>query len=236
MSKYILALSCSSSCTFHDALPGRTSVSWVQTLIYVSYLQGSSVQFSRAVVANSLRPRELQHTRPPCPSAGLPAHATLDPPLMSVWNLKSPASSWCCSVAQPHPTLCNPMGLHYARLPCPSPSPRACSIHVHWVSDAIQPSCPLSSPSPASGSFLMSQLFISGGQSIRASASTSILLMNIQYWFPLAFTGLVSLLSKGLSRVFSKPQLKSFKSLAFRLLYGPALTSVHDYWRNYSFD
>ena len=138
MSKYILELSCGSSCTFHDALPGRTSVSWVQTLIYVSYLQGSSVQFSHSVMSDSLQPHESQHARPPCPSAGLLAHATLDPPLMSVWNLKSPTSSCCCcSVSQSHLTLCNPLDLHYARLLCPSPSPRACSIYVHWVNLAL---------------------------------------------------------------------------------------------------
>ena len=78
--------------------------------------------------------------------------------------------------------------------------------HVHWVSDAIQPSHPLSSlPSclqffPASGSFLMSWLFPLGGQSVGASASA--LPMNIQDWFPLGLTGLI-FLSKGLSRVFS---------------------------------
>ena len=78
---------------------------------------------------------------------------------------------------------------------------------VHWVSDAIQPSHPLSSPSPltfnlspASGSFLMSQFFSSGGQSTGASAS--VLPVNIQDWFPLGLTGLISLLSKGFSRNF----------------------------------
>ena len=97
----------------------------------------SSVQFSHSVVSDSLRPHESQHARPPCPSAGLLARATLDPPLMSVWNLKSPTSSCCCSVAQSHLTLCNPLDLHYARLPCPSPSPRTCSIYVHWVNLAL---------------------------------------------------------------------------------------------------
>ena len=83
-------------------------------------------------------------------------------------------------------------------------------VHGHWICDAIQPSHPLlpSSPFafksfPASESFPMSLLFTSGGQSIRASASASILLMNIQGWFPLELTGLISLLSKGLWRVFS---------------------------------
>ena len=76
-----------------------------------------------------------------------------------------------------------------------------------WVSDAIQPSHPLSPSSPfafpASGSFPMSQFFISDGQSTGASASTSVLPMNIQDWFPSGLTGLISLWSKGLSGVFS---------------------------------
>ena len=85
--------------------------------------------------------------------------------------------------------------------------PEFAQTPVHCISDAIQPSHPLLSPSPqsfpASGSFTMSQLFASGGQSIRASASASVLLMNIQSWFPLGLTCLISLLSKGLSRVYS---------------------------------
>ena len=81
--------------------------------------------------------------------------------------------------------------------------------HVHWVSDAIQPSHPLSihfsrlQSFPASGSFQMSQFFASGGQSIGTSALATVLPVNIQGWFPLGLTGLISLLSKGLSRVFS---------------------------------
>ena len=81
---------------------------------------------------------------------------------------------------------------------------------VHWVSDAIQLSHPLSPPSPpnpqtfpASGSFPMSWLFASGGQSTGTSASASVLPMNIQGWFPLALIDLISLLSEGFSRVFS---------------------------------
>ena len=82
--------------------------------------------------------------------------------------------------------------------------------HVHWVSDAIQPSHPLSSPLPPAfnlpqhwGLFSMNQLFASGGQSIGAPPSASVLPVNIQGWFPFGLTGLISLLSKGLSRVFS---------------------------------
>ena len=87
---------------------------------------------------------------------------------------------------------------------------------------------------PASGYFPMSQLFPSGGQSTGASASPSDLPMNIQGWFPLRLTGLISLQSKGLSRVFSTTVLQhQFFSAP---LYGPTLTSVRDYWRNHSFD
>ena len=89
--------------------------------------------------------------------------------------------------------------------------------------------------SPASGSFLMSQFFTSHGQSIRASASASVLPMIIQNWFPLGLTGLISLQSRGLSRVFSKPQLKSITSLVLSLLYDPALTAIHNYWKNHNY-
>ena len=86
---------------------------------------------------------------------------------------------------------------------------------------------------PASGSFLMSQLFPSGGQSIGASAS--VLPMNIQGWVPSGLTGLISLQSKGLSRVSPTPQFKSINAVALSLLYGPTLTSIHDYWKAIAF-
>ena len=79
----------------------------------------------------------------------------------------------------------------------------------------------------------MSHFFPSGGQSIGASASASVLPLNIQDWFPLGLTGWISLQSKGLSRV---PQLKTINSLALSFLYDPTLTSVHDNWENHSFD
>ena len=101
-----------------------------------------------------------------------------------------------------------PHGLQHARLPSPSPPPRAYSNSCPsswWCHPTISSSViPFSSclPSfPASGSFQMSQFFTSGGQSIEASAS--VLPVNIQDWFPLGLTGLISLQSKGLSRVFS---------------------------------
>ena len=102
-----------------------------------------------------------------------------------------------------------PHGLQHARLPCPSQSPRACSnshpssqwCHPNISSSVISSSCLQSFP--ASGCSLVSQLCASCDQSIGASASASVLLMNIQDWFPLGLTGLISLQSKGLSRVFS---------------------------------
>ena len=94
--------------------------------------------------------------------------------------------------------------------------------HVHWVSDTIQPSHPLSSPSPprnfpASGSFQMSQLFASGGQSIGVSASTSVLPKNTQDWSPLGWTGWISLQSKGLSRVFSNTTVQKHQFFGTQL-------------------
>ena len=93
-----------------------------------------------------------------------------------------------------------PQGLQHTRLPCPSLSPGVCYIHIHWVSDAMQPSHPLLLPFsscpqsfPTSGSFPVSQLFASGDQSIGVPASASVFLMNSQEWFPLGLTGWISL-------------------------------------------
>ena len=115
--------------------------------------------------------------------------------------------------------------------------------HTHWVSDAIQPSCSLSSLFPPAfhlsqhqGSFLMSWLFESCGGSMGASASASTLPMNIQDWFPLWLTVLISLMSKGLSRFFSNTKFKSINSSVLSLLYGPILIPIGDYWKNHNFD
>ena len=88
---------------------------------------------------------------------------------------------------------------------------------------------------PASESFPMSCLFASGGQSIGASAS--VLPVNIQGWFPLGLTGLISLQSKGLSQESSSaPHFKNINCSVLSLLYGPALTFLHDCWKSHSFD
>ena len=100
-------------------------------------------------------------------------------------------------------------GLHHARLPCPSLTcgvyskscPRSRWYHPTILSSAVPFSCLQSFP--ASGSFPVSQFFASGGQSIEISASASVFPMNIQGWFPLGWTGWISLQSKGLSRVFA---------------------------------
>ena len=153
-------------CAFSLLFPGD---SWCQRSLNVLIdnlhiffgelsIQILSVQFSRSVESDSLRPHGLQHARPPCPS-----------PIPEVYPNSCPLSWWY------HPTI---------------------SFSVIPFS-----SCPQSFP--ASGSFQMSQFFSSGGQSIRVSASTSVLPMNTQDWSPLGWTGWIFLKSKGLAKVFS---------------------------------
>ena len=113
------------------------------------------------------------------------------------------------SVSQSCPTLCSPIDCSTPGLPVYHQLPELAQTHAHRVSEAIQPFHPVVPFSfclqsfPASGSFPMSQLFASSGQSIGVSASASVLPMNIQDWFPLGWTGWISLQSKGLSRAFS---------------------------------
>ena len=120
------------------------------------------------------------------------------------------------SVIQLCPTLCNPMDCCMPGFPVHHQLLELAQTHVHWLSDAIQPSHALSSPSPPAfnlsqhqGFFPVSQLFTLGGQSIRISASQSVLPMNIQDWFPLGWTSWISLQSKGLSRVFSNTTVQN---------------------------
>ena len=113
-------------------------------------------------------------------------------------------------------------GLQHTRLPCPSPTPRACSNSCsssQWchptVSFSVIPFSSCLQSFPGSGSFQMSQSFASGGQSIGASAS--VLPMNIHDWFPLGWTGWISLQSKGLSRVFSNTTVKKHQFFGAQL-------------------
>ena len=136
-----------------------------------------------------------------------------------------------------------PHGLQHARLPCPSPTPRAYSNSCpsSWWCHPIISSFVVAFSSClqsflASGSFPMSQFFVSSGQSIGVSASASVLPMYIQDWFPWGLTGLISLQSKGLSRVFSNITVQKHQFLVLSFLYSPTLTSIHDYWKNQSLD
>ena len=88
----------------------------------------------------------------------------------------------------------------------------------------------------ASGSFPVSQLFASGGQSIGVAASTSVLTINIQDRFPLGWTGWISLQSKGLKRVFSNTTVQKHQFFGAQLSYSPTLTSIHDHWKNHCLD
>ena len=133
----------------------------------------SSVQFSRSVVSDSLRPRESQHSRPPCLS-----------PTPRVYSDSCPSSRWC------HPA----------------------------ISSSVVPfsSCPQSLP--ASSSFpTLFQLFTSGGQSTGVSGSASVLPMNTQDWSPSAWTGWISLKSRGLSRVFSNTTVQKHQFFCTQL-------------------
>ena len=135
--------------------------------------------------------------------------------------------SKCQSVQFSHPVMSDslqPHRLQYARLPCPSPNPRACSNSCsssRWghpiISSSVIPFSSFLQYFLASGSFPMSQFFTSVGQSIGVSASASILPMNIQDWFLLGLTGLISLLSKGLSRVFSNTTVQKHQFFGAQL-------------------
>ena len=117
-----------------------------------------------------------------------------------------------------------PHGLQHTRPPCPSPTPRVYSNSCplsQWCHPPISSSViPFSShlqSFPASGSFPMSQFFASSAQSIEVSASASVLPMNIQDWFPLGWTGWISLLSKGFTRVFSNTTVQKHQFLSTQL-------------------
>ena len=132
----------------------------------------SSVQSSRSVMSNSLKPHGLQHARLPCPS-----------PTPGAYSNSCPPSQWC------HRT----------------------------ISSSVIPFSSYLQSFPASGSFQMSQFFVSGGQSIGVSALASVLPMNVQDWFPLGWTGWIYLLSKGLSRVFSNTTVQKHQFFGTQL-------------------
>ena len=145
------------------------------------------------------------------------------------------------SVTQLCPTPCDPMDCSIPDLPVHLQTPRfySSSCTMSWQCDPTI----LSSVVPFSShlqsflrSFLMSQFFTSGGQSIGVSASTSVIPMNIQDWFPLGLTGLIHLQLRDSQEFSPTPQFKSINSLVLSFLYSPTLTSIHDYQKNHSSD
>ena len=131
-----------------------------------------------------------------------------------------------------------PYGLQLTKLPCPSHTPGACSNS--WplsqcchptISFSVIPFSSCLQYLPASGSFPVSWLFASG-----ASTSGSVLKMNTQGWFPLRLTGLSPCCPRDSQESFLTPQFESITSSVLSILYGPTLTSVHDYWKTRSFD
>ena len=134
-------------------------------------------------------------------------------------------------------------GLQHASPTCPSPTPRVYSnsCPLSWwchptISSSVVPFSSCLQSFPASGSFPVSHLYASGGQSMGASASASVLPMNIQDWLPLGWTGWISLLSKDSQESSPTPQFKSISSSVLSFLYSPILTPMHDYWKNHSLD
>ena len=137
---------------------------------------------------------------------------------------------------------CDPLDCSMPSFPVLHSLMEFAQTHVHWVDDNIQPSHPLLPPFllplifPCTGFFPRSQLFTSGDENIGTSASASVLPMKVHSLFLLGFSGLISLLSKGLSRDFSSTTTQEHHSLTLSFLYNITLTSIHDYWKNHSFD
>ena len=148
------------------------------------------------------------------------------------------------SVQSSHSVMSDPLwphGLQHARPPCPSSTPgvysNSCPLS-QWchptISSSVVPFSSCLQSFPASGSFPVSQVFTSGGQSIGASASASVPPMNTQDWSALWWIGWIALQSKGLSRVFSNTTLQKHQFFCTQFLYSPSLTSIHNYWKNHS--
>ena len=131
--------------------------------------------------------------------------------------------------------------LQHTRLSCPAPSPGLCSDScplTQWcdptISSFVFPFSSCFQSFPASGSFPMSWFFVPGGQSVGASAISPS--NDNQDWFPLGWTGLISLQSKDFQESSPTPQFKSINSSAFSLLHSPTLASIHDHRKNHSLD
>ena len=139
--------------------------------------------------------------------------------------------------------LCDPMDCSAPGFPIHHQLLELAQIHVRWVGDATQPFHPLSSPSPPAFNLSQHQGLFQWVGSLHQVAKIlklqlqhPVLPMNIQGWFPLESTGLISLQSKGFSRVFSSTTVWKHQFFSTQPLYGPTLTSIHDYWESHSFD
>ena len=175
-------------------------------------------------------------------SIGLQSQTWLTMHVHVIYSIRNIVSSvqFSCSVVS---DFLRPHGLQHVRLRCPSPTPgvysNLCpssqSCHSTNSSSVIPFSSCLQS-FPASGSFPMSQFFPSGSQSTGPSASASVLPINIQDWFPLEWTGWITLQSEGLSIVFSNTTDQKHKFFSAQLLYSPTFISIDDYWKNDVFD
>ena len=140
------------------------------------------------------------------------------------------------SVAQSCLTLCNPMNCSTPGLPVHHKFPESTQADVHWAGDTIQPSHPLSSPSPPALNLSQHQgLFKWVSSSHQVAKVLEFQLQHQSFQWTLR-TGWISLQSKGLSRVFSDTTVQTISSSMLSFLYSPTLTSIHDYWKNHSFD
>ena len=153
--------------------------------------------------------------------------------ICKIYQSMSSSVQFSCSVMSDY---LQPHGLQHTRLPCPSPTPRAYSnsCPLSWwchptISSSVIPFSSKLQSFPASGSFQMNQFVASGSQSIGVSASTSVLPMTIQDWFPIGWTDGSPCSPRDSQESSPTPQFKSINSLALSFLYSPSLTFIHDY-------
>ena len=197
----------------------RVRYDWVTFTLYTTHtmLHKQYLLSELFVLENSQSTRKPLHPPPLKTKSRLKREGAY----VYLWLLYGSSVQFSCSVMS---DSLRPHGLRHARPPCPSPTPRvhsnSCPLSW-WCHPAISSSVvPFSSHLqyfPASECFQMSQLFTSGGRSIGISASESVLPMNIQDWFPLGWTGWISLLSKGLSRVFSNTTVQKHQFFGAQL-------------------
>ena len=155
-----------------------------------------------------------------------------------------PSHSQVSSVTPSWPTLCDPMDCSTPGLPFHHQLPELTQTHVHWVGEAIQPSRSLSYPSPPTFTLSQHQGLFKWVSSLHQVGKVLEFQLQHQSFRWIFFSGLISLRmggwislqSKGLSRVFSNTTVQKHQFFGAQLLYSPTLTSIHDYWKNHSFD